>query len=92
MASIYEIHDPTQLRYEMNLGLRVDDSGFGPPSEVPGWIRTGGVGYTKSAAPGTSSYAANCLGYTSSEMADYGTAALLYGMQGSSNEYLGRLL
>jgi hypothetical protein len=40
MASLWEIFDPTQLRYDTALGLVQDDSGSGPPSGF-GWIHTG---------------------------------------------------
>ena len=41
MASLWEIWDPSNLRYNTDLGLKSDDSGLGPPSEEVGWIRTG---------------------------------------------------
>ncbi len=41
MASMWEILDPSALRYNPNLGDGNDDSGMGPPSYTPGWIRTG---------------------------------------------------
>ena len=31
MASLWEIHDPSNLRYDTELGFTTDDSGFGPP-------------------------------------------------------------
>jgi len=40
MASLWEIHDPTNLRYDTGRGLTADDSGFGPPSFIFGWIRS----------------------------------------------------
>jgi hypothetical protein len=42
MASLWEIFDPSNLRYESDLGRKNDDSGFGPPTGEVGWIRTGG--------------------------------------------------
>ena len=42
MASLGEIHDTSNLRYDTDLGLTLADSGFGPPI-VFGWIRTGGA-------------------------------------------------
>lgn len=42
MASLWEIHDPSNLRYDTELGFVQDDSGFGPPIEF-GWIRTGAL-------------------------------------------------
>lgn len=40
MASLWEIFDPTQLRYDTALGLVEDDSGAGPPVGF-GYVRTG---------------------------------------------------
>jgi len=40
MASLWEIFDPTDLRYDTSLGFVQDDSGAGPPIGF-GWIRTG---------------------------------------------------
>jgi hypothetical protein len=70
MASLYEILDPTDLRYNTELGLTTGDSGFGPPTEpfAFGWIRTGFFG-NGSPAPGAS----NCDAWTS--RMDQGTAA-----------------
>ena len=33
MASMWEIHDPSDLRYDTDLGLTLADSGSGPPSD-----------------------------------------------------------
>ena len=41
MASLWEIFDPSNLRYDTELGLTSLDSGSGPPSLAEGWIRTG---------------------------------------------------
>jgi hypothetical protein len=43
MASLWEIHDPSNMRYNTALGLTSPDSGSGPPTTVlsEGWIRTG---------------------------------------------------
>jgi hypothetical protein len=43
MASVWEVHEPSNLRYDTNLGFKLDDSGFGPPTGYGGWIRTGFV-------------------------------------------------
>ena len=40
MASLWEIFDPTQLRYDTSLGFVLADSGSGPPSGY-GYVRTG---------------------------------------------------
>lgn len=49
MASLWEIFDTSNLRYNTQLGVTTGDSGFGPPSVEAsppfpgfGWIRTGG--------------------------------------------------
>jgi hypothetical protein len=41
MASIFEIFDPSNLKYDTTLGLTLADSGSGPPAQKDGWIRTG---------------------------------------------------
>ena len=44
MASVWEILDPSNLRYNRELGYTQADSGFGPPTgrgSTYGWIRTG---------------------------------------------------
>lgn len=43
MASLWEIFDPSNLKYDTSLGFTTDDSGSGPPSGVSevGWVRTG---------------------------------------------------
>ena len=43
MASLWEIFDTTQLKYDTALGVTRSDSGQGPPSGIEGWIRTGGT-------------------------------------------------
>ena len=40
-ASLWEIWDPSNLKYNTDLGLTRDDSGQGPPSGIYGWVRTG---------------------------------------------------
>jgi hypothetical protein len=41
MASMWEIHDPSNLRYASLIGFLDDDSGSGPPANREGWVRTG---------------------------------------------------
>jgi len=65
MASLWEIHDPSVLKYDTTLGLTADDSGSGPPNEAVGfgWVRTGGSKlFGNPLPPGT----ANCANWTSS--------------------------
>lgn len=77
MASLWEIHDASGLRYDTSRGATKADSGSGPPNDgglqsfnPGGWIRTGAVS-TSSGTPGT----ANCSAYTSNS--GDGTAAYL---------------
>jgi hypothetical protein len=69
MASLWEIHEPTTLRYETALGFTRGDSGAGPPALAFGWIRTGWV-TDESAVPGSS----NCNSWTSDSGFGEGTA------------------
>ena len=54
-ASIWEIQDVSNLRYDGARGVRYADSGAGPPTNRWGWVRTG-KGAIVSDTPG----AANC--------------------------------
>src|SRR5262245_21260308 len=60
MASLWEIQDPTALRYDNTLGFTRADSGAGPPSGAFGWIRTG---WDSDLAGSVGS--SNCIAYTS---------------------------
>jgi hypothetical protein len=73
-ASLWEILDPSDLRYNTALGIGRADSGHGPPSGVPmvGWVRTGNF---NSVAPDPGE--ANCDAWTSSSPGDYGTVVAL---------------
>lgn len=72
MASLWEILDVSNLRYNPELGQSLADSGSGPPSALIGWVRTGygnsGVG---SAGLG------NCQTWTSPSPNDGGTVLSL---------------
>ena len=72
MASLWEIFDTSNLRYNTELGFNNADSGFGPPSGNSGWIRTGGVP-TNFNFPGVG----NCNAWISASSADRGTVAAL---------------
>ena len=63
MASLWEIWDTSNLRYEGDLGYQYPDGdcGQGPPTEVQGWVRTGSTASTSAQGPGL----ANCAAYTS---------------------------
>lgn len=71
MASIWEILDPSNLKYDTQRGRTAGDSGSGPPTEGVGlgWIRTGQDASTGTGDPGI----VNCNGWTSSNGADSGT-------------------
>jgi hypothetical protein len=81
MASIYEIFDPSNLRYATDAEAtkdgvvdieRNEDSGVGPPSSRVGWVRTGNV------SSGTASEGSgNCKAWTSLSEVDRGTAIAL---------------
>ena len=68
MASLWEIMDPSNLKYNTDLGDTRSDSGQGPPSGRQGWVRTGYASSTGS-IPGWG----NCNAWTSSDTDDYGT-------------------
>ena len=72
MASLWEIFDPTLLKYDTKRGQASDDSASGPPAGPSGWIRTG-AGSSSSSTPGTG----NCNGWLSLVPLDYGTSAAL---------------
>ena len=72
MASLWEIHDPSNLQYDTELGFTLDDSGFGPPADL-GWIRTG-VTANGNSTPGLG----NCRAWTSANPGDYGSTVRLY--------------
>ncbi len=69
MASLWEIHDTSNLRYNTDLGVTTGDSGFGPPTVI-GWIRTGSQA---SDAPNTGD--TNCNAWTSADFHAFGTQA-----------------
>jgi hypothetical protein len=71
-ASLWEILDPSNLKYNTDLGHPGFDSGQGPPSYVEGWVRTGYVSSTSS-TPGRG----NCNVWDSSSSGHYGTIASL---------------
>ena len=80
MASIWEILDVTNLSYALELGPAIvftrADQGSGPPSNVLGWVRTGGVSST-SAVAGSGNCNAAGNPWTSNNGADSGTLVLL---------------
>jgi hypothetical protein len=72
MASLYEIFDTSNLKYDTKRGQTAADSGEGPPSGVNGWIRTGFSSNT-TGGPGL----ANCAAWASALATDLGTAVRL---------------
>jgi hypothetical protein len=48
MASIFEIEETSNVRYQTNLGQTSGDSGSGPPLGFPFWARTGLPGLNQS--------------------------------------------
>ena len=72
MASLYEIFDVSNLRYNTVLGLTADDSGSGPPTSDFGWIRTG-QSSSASSMPGVG----NCFVWSSDLSTADGTAVQL---------------
>ena len=80
MASMWEIFDLSNLRYDTALGVTSADSGFGPPNlEVgQGWIRTGGIANSNAI-----SGIANCNAWTEADAMVNGSYALLPDVWGS---------
>lgn len=72
MASLFEIFDPSNLKYDTALGLTTEDSGFGPP-KLGGWIRTGNLLSDNSDIVGQG----NCNVWSSSDILDHGTEVRL---------------
>lgn len=70
-ASLFEIHDPSNLEYDELLGPTLTDAGSGPPI-LRGWIRTGAPS-DAIGPPGI----ANCADWGSNLPADVGTTAAL---------------
>jgi hypothetical protein len=90
MASLFEILDVSNLRYNTTLGFVSNDSGLGPPAGNPlgppsqravGWVRTGAQQSTF-AQPGL----ANCLSWTSDLQEHFGTVVFLPGPDPSWEE------
>jgi hypothetical protein len=67
MASLWEILDPSNFRYNTELGLTTGDSGQGP-TVWPGWVRTGTMADV-GAQPGEG----NCYGWTEADSGANGT-------------------
>ena len=74
MASLWEILDPSALKYDASLGYQNDDSGQGPPAGYVGWVRTGWSSDNSSTAG-----LGNCNNWSSNSNSDYGTYVSLPG-------------
>jgi hypothetical protein len=74
MASMFEILDPSNLKYNADRGRTQEDSGTVPAVDFSGWMRTGGSSVTSS-SPGY----ASCYACTSDHGGDWGTVAWLGG-------------
>jgi len=74
MASLWEILDPSNLKYNATLGWTNDDSGQGPPASYVGWVRTGWSSSSSSMAG-----LGNCESWSSNSNSDYGTYVSLPG-------------
>jgi hypothetical protein len=71
-AALWEIADPSNLKYNTTLGATSPDSGSGPTTEYFGWVRSGYANDTTN-TPGH----ANCNGLTVNGSSNYGTLAKL---------------
>ena len=72
MASMYEVLDPSNLRYDTQLGFTNADSGIGPSTNVGGWIHTGAPEFAND-VPGSG----NCNAWKSGSDQDDGTFVFL---------------
>ena len=69
MAALWEILEPSHLKYNSTLGFNArDDLGQGPPTFIYGWVRTG---YSSSGS--STAGQGNCYNWNSSGGSDYGT-------------------
>jgi hypothetical protein len=71
MASFWEIADPSNLKYNTDLGSKLSDSGQGPPA-TQGWVRTGYISGTDVTGR------ANCALWTSDSSGDSGSHAFFH--------------
>jgi len=72
MASMWEILDPSNLRYNTHLGFTQADSGEGPAADPSGWVRTGG----SSTSSDRAGYA-SCFAYSSDSSLERGSVVWL---------------
>jgi len=82
-ASFAEISDPSVITYNKTLGRTAADEGSGPPSQAPGWIRSG---YLSNSNASTSPFEpTNCNVWTSGNSTDHGEGALFDPSAGGNN-------
>ena len=73
MASLWEILDTSNLKYNTDKGAALDDSGDGPPvAPLAGWVRTGYISSTVNTAG-----QGNCGKWSSNDNSHYGTSVSL---------------
>jgi hypothetical protein len=79
MASLFEILDPTTLRYDQDAtrAFQRADQGAGPPSDVLGWVRTGYDTVRKDVV-GLANCGSDQGPWTSNDLSDDGSAVELY--------------
>lgn len=77
MASLWELYDVSNLIYDYNHpdAYTMDDSGYGPPSQRNGWVRTG-YSSSFSSIAGTG----NCNNWSSRSNTHYGVSVRLSNM------------
>jgi hypothetical protein len=85
MASLWEIADPSNLKYNTVLGSTKPDSGQGPPSDRHGWVRTGYESSEYSTIVGI----ANCEAWTRDSHDYFGTVLSLPSAWTISEEDMG---
>ena len=75
MASLWEILEPSALKYNTTLGGTSVDAGSGPPGGIQAWVRTGDTTSNGTNVPGVG----NCDLWSSNSVSEYGTVARLKG-------------
>lgn len=83
MATLWEIYDFSNLKYDRTLGLIGEDSEAGPPPNA-GWIRTAGASYGDTSQPG----ADNCFLWTTNDSTKRGSIAHLFNDWDSDPSYI----
>ncbi len=74
LASLWELRETSALEYDDARGFVRGDAGQGPPTATYGWIRTGNDALGAFIDPPGE---VNCIGASSSSIANFGTAAAL---------------